>query len=146
MRPYLLLPGGIIMAKKRKPASHRSAPQGAPHLPLWRQILLLVSVVPMLAGIVLFTASWFGGVWIGNSTTQTVTGALLAFFGFALANVAQAKWSLAAAWALLGVAVWLLIAPPAPWLRWVGGAAGAAGVALVLLAFFQRYRQVRSAA
>jgi xanthine/uracil permease len=98
----------------------------------------------MFAGIVLFAASWFGGQWIGDATTQTVTGAVLAFFGFTLANVAQAKWTLAAAWALLGVAVWLLIAPPSLPLRWVGMAAGVAGMALVLVAFFQRYRQIRA--
>jgi xanthine/uracil permease len=125
------------MAKKRKAA--------APPLPRWRQAVLLASVVPMLAGIILFAASWFGAEWIGNGTTQTVTGALIAFLGFALANAAQAKWMLAAAWAMLGVAVWLLVAPPAPAPRWVGGAAGVAGVALVLLAFVERYRQIRSA-
>ena len=129
------------MAKKRRAA----APPPAPPLPRWRQVVVLASLVPMLIGIILFGASWFGGIWIGDATTQTVTGALLAFFGFTLSNVAQAKWTLAAAWALLGVAVWLLIAPPAPMLRWVGGAAGAIGMALVLLAFVERYRQIRRA-
>ena len=117
----------------------------APAQPLWRQVLILVSVVPMLAGIVLFVASWFDAIWIGNATTQTVTGALLALGGFALSNVAQAKHRLALGWALLAVAVWLLVKPPLAWLFWAGVAFAVGGLALVFSAFAVRYRQVRAA-
>lgn len=135
------------MAKKRSvasaPASKRTAQAQQPVQPRWRQILLIVSVVPMLVGVILFVASWFDAIWIGNATTQTVTGGVLACLGFALSNTLQAKWPLAGGWALLGVAVWLLVAPPLLPLRWLGAVAGIAGGALVLLAFVQRYRQVR---
>ncbi len=100
----------------------------------------------MLVGVILFAASWFEKVWIGNATTQTVTGGLLACFGFGLSNAVQAKWWLAGGWTLLGLAVWLLVAPPLAPLRWLGAAAGVVGAGLVLVAFVQRYRQIRPAA
>lgn len=138
------------MAKKRSvaasPASRRRTEQAkATDQPRWRQILLIVSVVPMLAGVILFVASWFDAVWIGNPTTQTITGGVLACVGFTLSNVLQANWLLASGWVLLGAAVWLLVAPPLLPLRWLGAVAGAVGAALVLLAFVRRYRQIRNA-
>lgn len=132
------------MSKKRSSRAPAKSAPATPATPLWRQVLLLASVVPMLAGIVLFVASWFDAVWFGNATTQTVTGALLALGGFALANAVQEKWRLAGGWALLALAVWLLLAPPQPWHFWAGAAAGIAGLGLVLSAFALRYREVRA--
>ena len=129
-----------------KPVAHRRKEKSSqPEAPRWRQLLLIVSVVPMLVGVVLFVASWFDAVWIGTPTTQTVAGGVLACLGFTVSNALQAKWQLAGGWALLGLAVWLLVAPPLIALRWLGAVAGLAGAVLVLLAFVQRYRQIRPA-
>lgn len=131
------------MAKKRSP-QRRRAVQTAPQMARWQQLLLLVTVVPMLAGIFLFVASWFDIQLFGTPESQTIAGALLALLGFAAANALQKLWRLALGWLLIAVGVWLATAAPGTPLLWAGVAVGAVGLALVLWAFVERYRQVRS--
>jgi hypothetical protein len=138
-----LIQAGDLMAKKRSTPRRASIPE--PAAPRWRQVLLLLTIVPMAAGLVLFVAAWADWVFLGSQTGQTAAGALLASFGFAAANALQAKWLLAAGWAALGVAVWLLVGAGGwPWAFWLGIAAGAAGLALLGLEFARRYREVRA--
>lgn len=130
------------MAKKRFVRRKQAAP-AVPAMARWQQLLLLVTVVPMLAGIFLFVASWFDIQLFGTPESQTVAGALLALLGFAAANAIQKLWRLAAGWLLLAAGVWLATAAPGTPLLWAGVAVGAAGAVFVLWAFVLRYRQVR---
>ncbi len=130
------------MAKKRSPQRKRAV-QAAPTMARWQQLLLLVSVVPMLVGVFLFVASWFDILLFGTPESQTVTGALLALLGFAAANAIQKLWRLAAGWLLLAGGIWVATAAADTPLMWAGVVLGAAGAALVLWAFVGRYRQVR---
>ncbi len=130
------------MAKKRSTQRKRAA-QAAPQMARWQQLLLLVTVVPMLAGLFLFVASWFDIQLFGTPESQTVTGALVALVGFAAANALQKLWRLAAGWLLIAGGVWLATAMAGAPLMWAGVMLGAVGLILVLWAFAQRYRQVR---
>lgn len=132
------------MAKKQS-GRRKQQRQAVPAMARWQQLLLLATVVPMLAGIFLFVASWFEIQLFGTPESQTIAGALLALLGFAAANVIQKLWRLAAGWLLLAAGVWLATAAPGTPLLWAGAAVGAAGLVLVLWAFVERYRQVRQA-
>lgn len=133
------------MVKKRSVRRKQTAP-AAPTLARWQQLLLLVTVVPMLAGIFLFVASWFDIQLFGTPESQTVSGALLALLGFTAANAIQKLWRLAAGWLLIACGIWLATAAPGTPFLWAGVALGVVGAVFVLWAFVVRYRQVRQRA
>lgn len=134
------------MPRKRTPARRAANVRPTPPLPKWRQILLLLTILPMAVGIVLFIAAWADWVFLGTPTGQTVAGALLALLGFAAANALQARWPLAGGWAALGAAVYLLVGRAGQtWAWWLGVAAGVIALVLLGLAFIQRYRETRAA-
>lgn len=112
-------------------------------MPRYRQLLMILTAVPMVTGIFLFLASWFDFVLVGTAESQTLAGALLALGGFAAANALQGLWRLAAGWLLIAVAIWLAVTQPLSPLRWVAVAVGAVGLGLVLASFIVRYREVR---
>jgi len=112
-------------------------------MPRHRQLLMLLTAVPMVTGIFLFVASWFDFVLVGTAESQTLAGALLALGGFAAANALQGLWRLAAGWLLIAAAIWLAVTQPLSPLRWVAVAVGALGLGLVLASFIERYREVR---
>jgi len=128
------------MAKRRsknRPA-RRSDPQTRS-----RQILLLLTVVPMAVGLVLFVAAWADWVFLGTPQGQTLAGGILMLAGFAAANLVLRQWMLAAGWGLLAVALWLLVGMTQSWARIFGGVVGVAGVVLVLIEFARRYQVQR---
>jgi len=135
------------MPKKR--TSPRRAAVGVAKpaaLPKWRQVLLLLTIVPMATGVVLFVAAWADLIILGTQMGQTIAGALLAFWGFAAANALQERWMLAGGWAALGGAVWLLMGRSTEtWALGLGGIAGAVALILLGLAFIKRYRETRAA-
>ncbi len=125
----------------RKHTSARRTAADAPQAPRWRQVLLLLTIVPMAVGVVLFVAAWADWVFLGSQMGQTVAGALIALLGFAAANALQAHWLLAAGWAGLGIGVWLLVGhSDVPWMFWAGAAAGAGALVCLGLEFVRRYR------
>lgn len=125
----------------RKHASARRTAPAAPSAPHWRQLLLLLTIVPMAVGVVLFVAAWADWVFLGSQMGQTVAGALIALVGFAAANALQAHWLLAAGWAGLGIGVWLLVGhSDVPWMFWAGAVAGAGALVCLGLEFVRRYR------
>lgn len=129
-------------ASRRKPAGRPTTTPSAPVTTgRWRQIGLLLTIIPMLAGIILFVAAWADWILIGTQTGQTVAGALLALLGFASANALQNKWLLAGGWAGLGFAVALLVGILEPWAQMLGGLLGGVGVMLLAVEFVRRFRQ-----
>jgi hypothetical protein len=104
----------------------------------WRQIGLVLTMLPMLAGIVLFVAAWADWVFLGSQMGQTMTGALLALLGFAASNALQGRWLLAGGWAGLGIAVALLVGVQQSWAQMFGGLLGGVGVVLLLVEFARR--------
>ncbi len=127
---------------QRKQAARSAAPVPAqPATSGWRQIGLLLTIIPMLAGIILFVAAWADYVFIGTQTGQTVAGALLALLGFAASNALQGRWFLAGGWAALGIAVALLVGVLQPWAQALGGLMGGVGVVLLAVEFVHRFRQ-----
>ena len=125
------------MPRKRVSSRHSSSASPAT-LPRWRQILLVLTIVPMLAGILLFAGAWAGVVVLGTSTEQTVTGALLTLLGFAASNALQNKWRLAGGWAALGAAIALLLSGWGLWPGVAGALFGVAGLVLLATEFVRR--------
>ena len=124
------------MAKRGKKGVKGAVAGMAPH----RQQLLLLTVVPMVAGLFLFISSWAGWVVVGTAEEQAVIGALVMLLGFAASNAVQKTWTLAAGWVLLGVAIWLMVTPPSPALRYLGMTFGVGGIVLILVEFTRRYQ------
>ncbi len=78
---------------------------------------------------------------LGSATAQTVTGALLALLGFAASNALQGRWLVGGGWALLGVAIALLIGLSSQsWAVNLGMALGVAGLLMVAAAFMQQFQ------
>ncbi len=95
----------------------------------------------MLAGILLFAGAWADVIVFGSATAQTVMGALLALLGFAASNALQGRWLVGGGWALLGVAIALLIGLSSQsWAVNLGMALGVAGLLMVAMAFMQQFR------
>ncbi len=114
-------------------------------MPKWRQVLLLLTAVPMAIGIVLFVAAWADWILLGTQTGQTIAGALLALLGFAASNALQERWVLAAGWAALAGAVWLLVGHSSQtWALWLGAAVAVIALILLGLTFIGRYREIRT--
>jgi len=130
------------MAKKSSARARKAAPRSKA-VPRYRQLLMVLTAVPMVTGLFLFIASWFDFVLVGTAESQTLAGALLALGGFAAANALQGLWRLVAGWLLIAAAIWLAVTQPLSPLRWVAVAAGAVGLGLVLASFIERYREVR---
>ncbi len=141
------------MSKKRSPGRRPAPVQSAPArppavepraivaMPRWRRTLLLLTLLPMLAGILLFAGAWADVIVFGSATSQTVTGALLALLGFAASNALQGRWLVGGGWALLGVAIALVIGLSSlSWAVNLGMALGVAGLLMVATAFMQQIR------
>ncbi|MBM4456967.1 MAG: hypothetical protein FJ011_04225 [Chloroflexi bacterium] len=126
---------------KKSSSIRRPASTEPVALARWRQILLLLTIIPMLAGVILFVAAWADWVFIGAQAEQTVTGALLALLGFAAANLLQSRWLLACGWTSAAAAVWLVVSRPAPWAGAVGAIAGATALIAVVIEFGRRFRR-----
>ena len=127
------------MSKKR--IAHQQVPSPAPvQTSRWRRLLLLLTLVPMIAGVLLFVGAWAGVVVFDSSTGQTVAGAWLALLGFAASNALQAKWWLAGGWTALGIAIALLVGQSDTWARLAGVALGVIGLLLLTVEFTRRFR------
>ncbi len=114
-------------------------------MPRWRQILLLLTVVPMAIGIVLFVAAWADWIFLGTQTGQTIAGALLALLGFAASNALQERWLLAGGWTALAGAVWLMVGHSnQTWAPWLGAAVAVIALILLGIMFVGRYREIRT--
>ncbi|MCX6030665.1 MAG: hypothetical protein NT169_15380 [Chloroflexi bacterium] len=141
------------MPKKRSPGRRPAPVQSTPArvaatgprpivaMPRWRRTLLLLTLLPMLAGILLFAGAWGDVIVLGSATAQTVTGALLALLGFAASSVLQGRWLVGGGWALLGVAIALVIGLNSlSWAVNLGMALGVAGLLMVATAFMQQFQ------
>lgn len=106
--------------------------------PVWRKVLLTLSLVPMVIGILLI-GSWALDFNLFTTPEEQITvGSLFLLFSFAASNALQEKWRLAGGWTLILLADWLLLTRLNLWVQ--GGAILAGGVGAILVGFeyFQR--------
>lgn len=112
---------------------------GKPSQGFWQRLLLVLSLVPMASGIFLILAWALDWDLYGSLENQIVVGTLFILGSFALSNLGQKKYRLAAGWACLMVADALVLVGQ-PWLLVTGGVVGLAGLILIGIEFFQRIR------
>ncbi len=105
-----------------------------------RQLFLLLTAVPMVAGLVLIIAAGFDLTLRGSPDQQAVAGAMLILFGFAASNAGQGLWILATGWLLLALAAGARYLAPASWGVPFSYALIAAGGSLLIFVFAQRLR------
>ncbi len=123
-----------------KPKAKRSVNKtGKASTGSWQRLLLVLSLVPVALGIFLILAWALDWELIGSLDNQIVVGTLFILGGFALSNLGQKKYRLAAGWACLMVADALVLVGQ-PWLLVAGAVAGLAGLILIGIEFYQRMR------
>jgi hypothetical protein len=121
-------------AGKTKTTGQSPAPPG-------RNLLLALTLVPLLIGILLIGA-WALDIEIfGDPQAQITVGILFILLGFATSNAMQKRWGLAAGWGLLMLADLVILA----WLdvraQMVAIGCGAVGVVLLAIEFYKQLQQ-----
>jgi uncharacterized membrane-anchored protein len=111
----------------------------------WKNILLALTLVPIIAGVVLIAAWALDISLVGALESQVFIGLLFILLGFTLSNLAQGKWGLFAGWLLLTIADTLLLLVPALPVQIVALALAVIGLALLAVEFYRQYqRQTRA--
>lgn len=130
------------MAKKSIKRSRKASKEDRPG---WSKLLLMLTLVPMVMGVLLILAWALEFNMLGNPDDQIVVGFLFILFSFAASNAVQRNWRLAGGWALLAVADLLVLSWLEVWVQILSMLAGAAGLALIVIEFVQRYREQQKA-
>lgn len=109
-------------------------------------ILLSLTLVPMVIGGLLIGA-WAIDIYIFDAPeTQTLTGMLFILFSFAASNILQKKKNLAIGWSLLTVADVVLLLWVELWAQIVAIIAGVVGAGFILYVFYLRWQEERNKA
>ena len=75
-----------------------------PELPRWANLILSLTLVPLIAGVI-FIAAWALDIDLtGSLENQLYVGMLLMLLGFIVSNLIQKRWRLFAGWVLLAIA------------------------------------------
>jgi hypothetical protein len=78
--------------------------------PLWKNLLLALTLVPLVAGLILLAAWVLDFKLVSDLESQVWIGVLFILLSFTLSNLIQERWRLFAAWLLLLVADGILLA------------------------------------
>lgn len=106
-----------------------------------RNVLLALTLVPLIIGLLLIGA-WALDIAIFDDPQSPVTVAVLfLLLGFALSNVVQKRWRLAAGWGLLMLADLVLLVWLEVWAQAAAIGLGLVGLAFLGIEFYGQYRQ-----
>ena len=94
--------------------------------PSWKNLLLALTLVPLVAGVILLAAWVLDFKLIGELESQVWVGVMFILFSFTLSNLLQERWRLFAAWLLLLIADVVLLA-------WVNLTAQIIGIILAVI-------------
>ncbi|MEW6029643.1 MAG: hypothetical protein ACOYZ8_07635 [Chloroflexota bacterium] len=125
------------VSKNKQDSPARKSPPG-------RNLLLTLTLVPLVIGIILIGA-WVLDIEIFDEPQLNVTVGILFFLsGFTISNLLQGRWMLAIGWGLLMAADLIILA----WLHiWAQGAAvtvGLVGLVFLGVEFYRQYRENRA--
>lgn len=123
------------MAEKNK--SKLENPQGARR----RNLLLALTLVPLIAGVLFITAWAFDIRLVGRLEDQAFLGLLFILAGFALSNLIQGKALLAAGWTLLFIADFLLLTQVRIQVQIPALILAVLGLGIILFEFYRHYRR-----
>ncbi|RPI88285.1 MAG: hypothetical protein EHM40_22425 [Chloroflexi bacterium] len=106
-----------------------------------RNVLLALTLVPLIIGLLLIGA-WVLDISIFDDPQSQVTVAVLfLLLGFALSNVVQKRWRLAAGWGLLMLADLVILVWLEVWAQAAAIGLGLLGLAFLGIEFYGQYRQ-----
>lgn len=127
------------MSKRSTPHPKTVRSKKTASVPSWSRILLALTLLPLISGALLIIA-WALDFEIWEPQTQITIAMLLILISFALSNAVQKKWLLAAGWALLAAADFLILSPLDPFLKITGAVVGVIGVILLGVEFYRRFK------
>ena len=124
-------------SKKDKSSVKQTSQQGKG----WRRFLLLATLTPLAAGLLLIFGAVFDMIIWVSVPAQALLGGLFMLGSFVLFNVLQNQWLLALGWLLLGLALWLGLTWWETWLRGIAYLLGGVGIILLAKAFIERFQE-----
>ena len=98
-------------------------------------------MMPLGVGLLLVITALAGAVVWGTAQEQVMMGGFYILFSFVAANAIQKQWELVAGWALVGVAIWLMLNRTEMGAKVAAAAFIGVGVALLSREFLRRRRQ-----
>ncbi len=128
------------MAKRSVPTSlakRKSEKEPA----LWKNILLTLTLVPMVVGILMIGAWALDILFWEDAQAQVVVGFLFILISFAISNALQKRWRLAAGWSLLAVSdlivlIWLNVT-----IQIVALVIGSIGLLIIIFEFILQWKK-----
>ena len=118
---------------KKSPAQEKRSPG--------RNVLLTLTLVPLVVGILLIVAWALDYIVLGDAQSQIIVGVLFFLLSFAASNALQQKWRLTAGWVLLTFADLILLAWLNLWAQIAAMVVGVTGLGFIAVEFYKQYRQ-----
>lgn len=106
-----------------------------------RNVLLALSLVPLVIGIILIGAWVLDLEVLSDPQTQLIVGIFFFLISFTASNAIQKRWRLALGWGLLAVSdlitlAWLNVA-----VQIIAIVVGLVGIVILAVEFYRQYRQ-----
>ena len=106
---------------------------------LGKNILMTLTLVPVVLGLLLILA-WALDMEILENQSEIQVGIFFFLLGFALSNVLQKKYGLAAGWGSLAVADLIILTWWNVWAQVMAAIAGLAGLIFLGIEFYKQYQ------
>jgi hypothetical protein len=126
--------------RSTKQARNKSQKSAISRAPRWKQLLLALSLVPLIAGGLLILLWAIDVLILQPADTQLTVGVMFVLLSFAVSNLVQANWLAAAGWLLLMVADGLLLSQQRGSIQYIAIAIGVAAVILFAIEIVRRLR------
>jgi len=127
------------MAAKKK--LQKSPTRQKEERPGWKNLILALSLVPLIAGIFFIIAWALDWDLIGSLENQVYVGILFILLSFAITNLVLQRWLLFAGWLLLGIADLLFLFWVNPSAQIAAAVLGIAGAGMIGFRYFQQIAQ-----
>ncbi len=107
---------------------------------LGRNVILMLTLVPIVIGLLLILA-WALDFEILENQSEVQVGLFFILLGFALSNVLQKRFRLAAGWGVLAIADLIVLTWRSVWAQGIAIAVGVIGIIFLGIEFYKQYQQ-----
>jgi hypothetical protein len=105
-----------------------------------KNVLLMLTLVPVVIGLLLIVA-WALELEIFANQSEVQVGVFFLLFGFALSNVLQKRFGLAAGWGALAIADLIVLTWWNIWAQAIASIAGLSGLIFLGVEFYKQYQR-----